>query len=252
MQSNLKIHLFWVVGVLTGIIVLLLSVDWSGIKDLAGILNFALGLTSLVLAIVAIIYGFIANNSFSGTVSKIEAASSQIIEVAKTIPAKLSVIEQTTADFQKSLSATSQAKTSEEPPKPKDAEVEKFADAVISEFLRASSWNGLKVMYLCRFCCSHKLEFDLKQICSLDSSMSYDYALGYLVASASASFFTFTSSDNLKFVVHFMPTKVAEKIDSAITGRLKFVGLPNKNDFEAQLRTLDLYLESLRQNKLNP
>jgi hypothetical protein len=82
MNSNLKVHLCWTIGVLTGIIIILVSVNWDGVKDLAGILSFALGLTSLVLAIVATVYGFIMNNAFAGTVSKIESAAwiSHIVE----------------------------------------------------------------------------------------------------------------------------------------------------------------------------
>jgi Na+/H+-translocating membrane pyrophosphatase len=99
MDSKLKIHLCWIIAVLTIIIIILISVDWNGVKDLAGILNFALGLTSLVLAVVAIVYGFVANNAFAGTVSKIESAASDINEVVRAIPAKLSAIEKTTQDM---------------------------------------------------------------------------------------------------------------------------------------------------------
>ena len=134
----------------TAIIVILLAVSWNGVKDLAGILNFALGLTSLVLAIIAIIYGFIANNAFAVTVSKI------------------------------------------------------------------------------------------------------DYAFGYLVASASASFFKFNTKDNVNIMVTHMPTSVAERIEPAIKGRLEYVGVPNEKDFKSQLENIDAFIASVAGTNKKP
>jgi hypothetical protein len=245
MSSNLKTHLCWIIGVLTLTNIILLSVNWNGVKDLAGILNFALGLTSMVLAIIAIVYGFIANNAFSGTVSRIEIAASDINLVVKQIPDKLNAIDRRTLDMHQMAIAASSAPQEKpsSPPAEQTQVVKEFVIAVVTEFFRASSWNGLKLLYVCRICCEKKLEFDLKELCSLDNSMSYDYAFGYLVASSSASFLKFNARDeNLKILVTFMPTSVVEGIMPAIKGRLDFVGMPHAKDFQIQLESIDAFI----------
>jgi hypothetical protein len=244
MDSKLKIHLCWTIGVLTSVIIILVSVYWNGVKDLAGILNFALGLTSLVLAVVAIVYGFIANNSFAGTVAKIESAASAINDVVRAIPEKLSSIEKTTQDMHKTI-ASSQGKPPSPPSPQENKEILAFVNIVIEEFLRTSSWNGLKLMQTCRRCCEKKLELDLKAFCSVDDSMSYDYAYGYIVASASAHFLQFATQDHVKLHITFMPTAVAERIDAAIKARLDVVGIPTKTDFQLQLDRVTEFFSKL-------
>lgn len=247
MSSNLKIHLFWTIGVLATFIIVLLSVNWNGIKDLAGILNFALGLTSLVLAIIAIIYGFIANNAFAGTVSKIETAASDINQVVKTIPDKLNVIDRRTHEMHQmaiTASAASQVKPAS-PAAEQSKAIQDFINIVVAEFLRVSSWNGLKLLYVCRICFEKELVFDLKQLCSLDNSMSYDYAFGYIVASTSANVLKFTTADNVQMLVTFMPTPVGEGIMPAIAGRLQHVGLPNATDFQNQLDRINAFIAAI-------
>lgn len=98
MTSNSKIHFCWTIAVLTAIIIILLAVKWSDIENLANTLNFALTLTSLVLAVVAIIYGFVANSAFVGTVSHIDTAASSIRDMVREIPDKLNLIAQKTSD----------------------------------------------------------------------------------------------------------------------------------------------------------
>lgn len=255
MSSILKINLLWTIGVLVAVIISLLSVKWSGVQDLAGILNFALGLTSFVLAIVAIVYGFISNNALSGVVSEIKTAATGINDIAKGFPDKLITIEKTTTDMHRIL-AGSQAQspsppqtqptihsfTPAGPQQESSGEILKFVNNVIEDFLRVSSWNGLKLFHACQICLHKKVPFDLKLLCSVDNSMSYDYAIGYLVASASAQFVVYTSPDNVKISVTSMPPPVLEKLSHFINGRLDFVGADNAKEFWSQLRRIEDHL----------
>ena len=250
MTPNSKIHFCWTIAVLTAIIIILLAVKWSGIENLANTLNFALTLTSLVLAVIAIIYAIVANNAFAGTVSHIEIAASTIRDMVKEIPDKLNVIAQKTSDMHQLIAnaASPQVKRTTQPPHPAEesAAIQKFAIAVTEEFLRASSWNGLKLLYVCRTCCEKKIAFDLKQLCSLDGAMSYDYAMGYFVASASAQFLQFNTNDYINILVTFMPSIVADRILAAINTRIEFVGLPNRNDFQIQMNNIDALITKLQ------
>jgi hypothetical protein len=123
--------------------------------------------------------------------------------------------------------------------------IKAFVTDVTKEFLRASSWNGLKVLYLCTECHNKHLAFDLKQACASDGSMSYDYAFGYIVASCSAQFLRYESPDNVRIMITQVFEAVQNEIMPAIEARLKFVGLPVANDFNSQLEKIKKYVASL-------
>ena len=74
----MKIHFGYIISILVVIIIFLFTNDFKDNESIATTINFAVGLVSVVLAVVAIVYSFIANGSFAGTVSKIDAASSSI------------------------------------------------------------------------------------------------------------------------------------------------------------------------------
>ena len=68
LPATAKIHFGYIFSILIAIIVCLVTVKWSDIPSLASYFNFALGVASLVLAVLAIVYAFLANNSFNLTV----------------------------------------------------------------------------------------------------------------------------------------------------------------------------------------
>ena len=121
-----------------------------------------------------------------------------------------------------------------------------FVTGVTKEFLRASSWNGLKVLYLCTECHKKHVVFNLKQVCDLDGSMSYDYAFGYIVASCSAQFLRYESPDNVRIMITQVFEDVPKEIMPAIDARLKFVGSNVANDFNSQLEKIKNYVASLQ------
>ena len=128
-----------------------------------------------------------------------------------------------------------------------------FVNNVTKEFLRASSWNGLKVLYLCTECHKKKLAFDLKQVCTSDGSMSYDYAFGYIVASCSAQFLRYESPDNINIRIVSVYGDVQDEIMRAIEARLEFIAKTHGNDaesdFKSQLGKINKYITSLEAAK---
>ena len=249
--STAKIHFGYIVSILVAIIIVLLTVKWSDIPTLADHLNFALGITSLVLAIVAIVYAFFANNSFNVTVSKLESAATNIkdetsdLEKAvhglelqlKDIPDKLLSLEGQVSKTHALVEASSQQ------PKPQIAaqqlniSAEEFGNNVIDRFLSFSSWNGLKVMYLCFLACQKQKEFDLKEWTALDPTISYDYAFGYFIAASSAGFFEHAVHD-AKFRITTMPQSVANKIYPVIDARIKNFPVPFDKTWPPQIEII--------------
>ena len=80
-----KIHAFYIISILLGIIILLASVRFGNIPNLGDRLSFALTLASLLLAILAIGYNVVSNTSFSQTISTLNEVSRDVSETAKGI-----------------------------------------------------------------------------------------------------------------------------------------------------------------------
>ena len=129
--------------------------------------------------------------------------------------------------------------------KEKNDAIRTFVSEVTKEFLRAASWNGLKIMYLCTECQKKRMAFDLRQVCASDDSMSYDYAFGYIVASCSAQFLRYETPDNVRILITQVLEDVHKELMPAIEGRLRFVGPAMASDFNSQLNKIKTYIASL-------
>ena len=254
-NRTIKIHFGYVVSILVAIIIVLLTKKWAEIPNLANYLNFALGVASLVLAVVAIVYAFFANNSFNVTVSKLESAATTIkdetgdLEKAvhglelqlKDIPAKLLSLEGQVSKTHALVEASSQQPKAEAVQQNPNIPVEQFANQVIERFLVVSSWNGLKVMYLCLRACEKQKEFDLREWTTLDQTISYDYAYGYLIAASSASFFDHTMQDS-RVRITSMPKPVADKIWPILEARAKALPVPFDKTWLPQIEEINKFI----------
>ena len=252
---TIKIHFGYIVSILVAVIIVLLTFKWAEIPNLGNYLNFALGVASLVLAVVAIVYAFYANNSFNVTVSKLESAATTIkdetsdLEKAvhglelqlKDIPAKLLSLEGQVSKTHALVEASSQQPKVEAIPQNPDISVEQFANQVIERFLVVSSWNGLKAMYLCLVACERQKEFDLREWTILDQTISYDYAYGFLISASSAGFFDHTMQDS-KVRVTSMPKPVADKVRPILEARLKALPVPFDKTWPPQIKAIDNFI----------
>lgn len=77
-KARSPLHHRYIMGILAGLIVALLSINWSKVTGLPEMLNMALALSSLILAGLAIVYSFHTNGSLSNTLEKIEESSQNI------------------------------------------------------------------------------------------------------------------------------------------------------------------------------
>lgn len=77
-SDTLKIHFFYVVVILAGIIVLLATRNWTELKGFTDYLSVAATITSLVLGVLAIIYSFVSSNSTNSSLGSIESSAHDI------------------------------------------------------------------------------------------------------------------------------------------------------------------------------
>jgi hypothetical protein len=229
--DKIKIHVGYIISILIVIIICLLTKDFKDNQSIASTINFAVGMVSVVLAVVAIVYSFIANGTLQGSVSEINSASSSIkgetaslhlslksvLDVVGHIPDHLTSIEN------KLISLSSkQAEHLEAKPLPNEASIVTFARDVVDRYMTSSSWNGIKLLYLCYLAAKEDIgDFNLREW--KDPLASFDYVYGYLIASASAQFIVLTDN-NATIRIISLPTYVSERLLQEIEKRKKIGG----------------------------
>lgn len=197
---------------LLSVIVVLLSVKWGAIQGLVEYISFGLTLTSLFLALIAIIYAIISNTTFSQHLGTLQSATQGVVDAAGSlskvtasleskvgeIPVLIRNVESKLDEARKEIkertlqqeAASPDAMTKEEPPKGIDPA------AFISFFLERSSFNGLLALYTAQLAHATKKPFDIGKVWA-GTSLSADYGLGYLVACTSTGMVNHTAKDSM-------------------------------------------------------
>jgi hypothetical protein len=106
---NWGIHSAWIIGILLALLIGMASVHWNAIKDLPGIISFAVGLSSLVLAVIAIFQTLSSTNSVEGALSAVRQAAEGVGQVASELAANAGKITRAADDAQKASSSALQA-----------------------------------------------------------------------------------------------------------------------------------------------
>jgi len=205
---------------------LILTVKWAEIESVSNYISFASTIASLLLAVVAIVYSFLSNNSFTSSVSKIEVAADSVREeteklnitikafdgVMRQIPESIKSVESRLAETNDAIKASAQRpETGIHPEK-------EWSLKIMNFFLSGSSWNGLKSIYICKLSFDKKRKFNLKLICDDQKTLSHDYAYAYIVASTSIGFFSHNIDNELFEITTFM-----SELGPALDERISFV-----------------------------
>lgn len=86
MANEYKVPLSYVIiAALIAIVICLISIRWYDIPNLAGLISFALTVTSLVISVLAIGYAVISNLSFSQNITTLNNASEEMSTTAKDV-----------------------------------------------------------------------------------------------------------------------------------------------------------------------
>jgi len=229
-RLHYKYNFFYITAIMLVVIIALATVNWGGIKELVGYISFGLTLTSLFLALIAIIYAIISNTTFSQHLGKLgnvaqnvtDAASSlsnitnnleekihELPSLIKNVEIKLDETRQDIKDeiFKKSTNVVSTDSKKEAPDKLHSEKFKEVPDKLYSEkfletFLDVSSFNGLLALYTTQLAHSSKIPFD-PSVAWQSSRLSKDYGAGYLVACEAAGMINTVKKDNMWNVTEF-------------------------------------------------
>lgn len=76
--TALKLHFFYIVLILCSSLILLATRDWTKLEGFTEYLSVSATLTSLVLGVLAIIYGFVSSNSTNNFLGSVEASAREM------------------------------------------------------------------------------------------------------------------------------------------------------------------------------
>ncbi len=197
MEERYKIHAGYILFILLVVILGLVTVKWGDIPQLVQYITFSLTVTSLVLAVLAIIYAFVSNASLGRTLNAVGEASREITTATSTLRGELTAIPTSLRSMEAKLDTISERREEEPTEKPSGKAAQKAEspqasarpqtiDDVAAAFISTTSIWGLITVHACALAYSSKIAFDLNELVTRTERLRRDYVRGFLVATGSA------------------------------------------------------------------
>lgn len=200
-KENNKYHFYWIIAVLVAVIIYLITVKLGENTQVVGLINFGSTLTSLVLAVLAIVYAFISNSSVSQSMGKLSDASSEISDTAKevseaakelkgkieAIPTKLESME-VKFDQMLLLGQTSEPHDIRSPNK----EEREASSEIVDLFVEKISFAGWLAVYAFFLAYKRKKNFEYTSLFDSVKYVGNQYGYGILVTMKAVGLLDFT------------------------------------------------------------
>ena len=201
-KNELKIHGFYIILILITIIICLSAVKMGDNEKMFNYISFAATISSILLAVIAIIYSFYSNSSMSQSLGSLDSISKDVakntLEMTSAtedlrkkieeIPFYLKPIEDK-ADLTNSrleqLSKSPQISSS------------KIMDKELKlSYINNASFLGLKALYCTLLSFQKTKPFKFSNITTLSTNNSEMYMYAYFIATSTLELIRYTISDN--------------------------------------------------------
>jgi hypothetical protein len=211
-----KIHERYILFILVSILIGLVTVKWSDVPKLPEYLSFALTLSSLILAALAIGYAIYSNRGMENNLAALVSSIKDVRDIASTLSSSslsltsdLRALSERTGGIDKRISEIAdRAKESQEQKKQVAPEtslsVEEAPNSsnILERFVTGSSMTGRYVMFALVITFLNKKALNMSE---MFKGMPVDagYCQGFLVACATTEMFEGSSEFNQTVVVAF-------------------------------------------------
>lgn len=228
--SATKLHLKYVIGILVAINILILTINWGGLKDVVSYVSFAATLASLLLAILAIVYSYTSSGSlisYSDRISKagedLNKTYHQLQHLLGRVDTLCDSIPESFADLKKQVTSTNDyldRLSTNRRSVSADAPDGDFVYPIsVKSFVNNASPNGLFSILFCIHAKNNNKTFSLSEIAKIiDAEEPYIY--GWLMAIDSAGLIdidTKTDKWKVNFIEEFFTKElILETIDNRI------------------------------------
>jgi hypothetical protein len=207
-------HAWYCVGILLALLIGTVSVQWNTVDRLPEIISFAVGLSSLLLAVFAIIQTMTAGNDASATLAAVREAATDLKTTAGGTLTTLGDLK--TLSDSMLASSESNRETLAEIKSKIDAKTETGARAKSGDSAQVAviSLGGGPALYAAILALQHKKSFNFDDIFPEDSNT--DYERGYLDALRAADLVDFKLTDKVRTITRISldADKLAETIKS--------------------------------------
>lgn len=197
MTDAQRMHMSYVIFMLSVVILVLVAVEWATIPNLAEIITFGLTVTSLVLAVLAIVYAYVSNASNADTISRLSTAAADVVRSAdevreatarlgqsvETLPVMISDVGER---IDRASTAFKEATTQQTLPMPADAKAPRSAEDHAKRFLSVASISGSMLLLACKKAVTTKKPMSLHDLSTKADLGDVQYLFGFLVASSGA------------------------------------------------------------------
>ncbi len=250
MSDKARIHFLYTIGILIAIIVVLTTVKWAGIPNLLGYITFALTVSSLLLAVLAIGYAFISNNSlsqylgqFSGVAAEISKSAAEVFSTTQILDKKIEAIPLILKDVGERVERTesllqeiSRKEPSGEPP-PRSLDL----DALARRFLETTSISADLFLYALLLSFQRATPFKLSDLISTVRSLDRQYSYGFLVATSAAGLIQYEFKKDILTVTAFnsvLASALPAQLDSDLE---KALSQEHRDDLLARRKGIEQY-----------
>jgi hypothetical protein len=212
-----EMHYRYWIGIVLALFIGALTVKWYDIKDLANLLSFGLALSSLILAVIAIVQALISGSSLSSIIgsigssvdqvksaaTQIDKASEQLLAHAAGIPPALGAMsarfEQTQEIMQKLLSSDAQSSLEVDRHKIKEGEGQSKISNT-REIWERTTVGGSIAYYICNRGFETKKSFVIPEVLPTMTAFLGPYVNGFVAGIRASGMMDIDSKDN-KFTV---------------------------------------------------
>jgi hypothetical protein len=227
MEEKYRIHGFYIILILGSIIIILVTINWGAIPRLPELITFALTLTSLVLALLAIVYAYVSNSSLSRTINELTNVAKDIVSSAVDVRSATDGLKANISPIHEQLSHVGQQveqtqalvreySAKQIPQSERGPEKINISTELIDRFLNRTSINGLLCLYIVQRAFSQSVTINLNLLeTQIDVNPKYLY--GYIVACASVGILSCEGGiENLKInmVNEVLTKKIKPVIDN--------------------------------------
>lgn len=240
MVSNGQLHFNYIIVILVSIIVGLVSVQWSEVPKLVDYLTFALTLSSLILAGLAIVYSIYSNTSISGSLSEISAAAKEVSsssmsinqsnielrEEVEKIPVMLDVVDRNIVDTKNIVSTFSEKQEAftkvDMQANPVGAIDKGISDDHLSEFLSLTSIRGLEVLLMVTLSLESETSFNFEEF--VENNENYggtsEYLYGFFMSMVSLGLVIYLTDAKDRFTIKSVNKFIKANIRKRIKERV--------------------------------
>jgi len=256
-MNNERIHFGYVVSFLLLIIICLVTVKWGAIEELTNYITFALTITSLVLALLAIVYSFFSNSSMTRNISNLDSASKKISSNSELLNSAADKLEKTIGDIPVTLknieSKTEITHKAFEEFTKKEISIPKISakdkkridDKSLGEMVvkngSISSWGMLLALKLAH---EKNKSFNLEHFAETVDLSSEPYLRGFLVGISALGLYQYDTFESPEDVWNWKITALNQKIIDTIED--KIAEIVEKHEKEPHMKFVSEGYERVR------